>query len=55
MKLYCIAGVKIGPGGYYCPCCNPFGVNTRKLKRYSHRILRRFLKRKLREEEETAR
>jgi len=33
-----------GPGGWQCPCCNPFGCSVRKMKPLARRRLRRVSK-----------
>lgn len=38
-----------GPGGWRCPCCNPYGRSPRKMKAQAHRLLRRVSKQALRE------
>lgn len=33
-----------GPGGWHCPCCNPMGCSSRKMKVRARRMLRRVTK-----------
>lgn len=30
-----------GPGGWKCPCCNPFRCAPRRMKAKAHRFIRR--------------
>ncbi len=41
VKRYAEAGVSDGYGGWHCPCCNPYGTTTRKMKKKAHRTVRR--------------
>jgi hypothetical protein len=49
-----IKGIKklnAGPGGWGCPCCNPFGCSPRKMKHKARRMIRHINKQNLRNEE----
>lgn len=35
-----------GPGGWHCPCCNPYSCEVRKMKRKARRRIRRTAKQK---------
>jgi hypothetical protein len=35
---------RVGPGGLYCPCCNPYNVHPRKMKHLVRRKVRRITK-----------
>lgn len=37
-----------GPGGWFCPCCNPYGMHPRKGKPLAARLVRRNMKNQLR-------
>lgn len=39
-----------GPGGFRCPCCNPYGMSPRKSKKLDNRYLRRKLKQNIEKE-----
>ena len=49
VKEYTEASEKLhgGPGGWYCPCCNPFHCNPRNMKAKARRIVRRVNKQRL--------
>jgi hypothetical protein len=36
--------LKGGPGGWDCPCCNPFYCSPRKMKALARRLARRKLR-----------
>ncbi len=42
--------LKGGPGGIYCPCCNPYCCCPQKMKPKSRRLTRRVKKQELRKE-----
>lgn len=44
------AKLNAGPGGWKCPCCNPYGVPTRKMRKLAHRRIRRTKKNLLKKE-----
>lgn len=37
-----------GPGGWHCPCCNPYDCAPRNMKRKARRLVRRTSKQLLR-------
>lgn len=39
--------LRAGPGGWYCPCCNPYGRHPRNMKHLAHRLVRRKSKQKV--------
>lgn len=36
-----VAKLNAGPGGWKCPCCNPYRRPARRMKALAHRIVRR--------------
>jgi len=36
-----------GPGGWHCPCCNPWRTSVRKMKTLARRKVRRAMKQRL--------
>mgnify|MGYP006931609950 CR=1 FL=1 len=46
VKVQC-GKMRDGPGGWQCPCCNPFGCSPRKMKPLARRRLRRNRKQNL--------
>lgn len=47
MDDFKLHGKKTGPGGFNCPCCNPWNVHPRKSKAWNHRYARRKMKHEL--------
>jgi hypothetical protein len=46
-----IKKLNAGPGGWHCPCCNPFHCHPRKMKAKARRMVRHINKQNLRKEE----
>jgi len=44
------SGIKVGPGGMYCPCCNPYNEHPRKSKKKIKRAARRKIKQDLKKD-----
>jgi len=42
--------LKGGPGGWHCPCCNPYHCHPRNMKRKASRLARRKRKQNLSKE-----
>jgi hypothetical protein len=36
-----ISSLRAGPGGWRCPCCNPYNTSPRRMKRKARRHVRR--------------
>ena len=49
-KHYLEHDLTVGPGGWKCPCCNPYYKTPRKAKPLSHRATRRHMKQELHQE-----
>ena len=41
--------LRSGPGGWGCPCCNPYSCSPRRMKKLARRLVRRVSKQETRQ------